>query len=53
MLCSFFEPEALCLSRHRGGGCDLHRQGAAQCHEHLQSKAQGTVMLDSEATTSM
>lgn len=36
----------LCLFRHGGGGCDLHRQGAAQRHEHLQSKAQGTVMWD-------
>lgn len=40
-----YEPEVFSfppLSRHGGGGCDLHRQGAAQCHEHLQSEAQGT-----------
>lgn len=30
--------------RHGGGGCDLHRQGAAERHEHLQSSSQGTVV---------
>lgn len=39
-----FWPYSLPHSRHSGGGCDLHRQGAAQCHEHLQPKAQGTVV---------
>lgn len=40
----FLSSFSLPHSRHSGGGCDLHRQGAAQCHEHLQPKAQGTVV---------
>lgn len=32
---------SLCPVRHSGGGGDLHRKGAAQCHEHLQPSAQG------------
>lgn len=40
----FFWSVSLPHSRHSGGGCDLHRKGAAQCHEHLQPKAQGTVV---------
>lgn len=35
-----FPPSSL---RHGGGGGDLHRQGAAERHEHLQPQAQGTV----------
>lgn len=31
------------LLRHGGGGRDLHWQGAAERHEHLQPQAQGTV----------
>lgn len=47
---SFFSAS---VSRHSGGGCDLHRQGAAQCHEHLQSQTQGTGTWDRTTTTNI